>query len=127
MKRYLTEPRAKIAEYLADNSDELFTAAQIARALETNGISRSSVYRNLASMEALGQVVRAAGSSGEILYRFCGAECSRSLHLQCECCGKIVHLDRDETQAIGDIVASEGDFRMDTAKTVIYGRCMQCR
>lgn len=127
MKRYSTEQRLSIEKYLADNHDEYLTAARIAAALESTGVSRSSVYRNLAEMARRGLVDRSIGDSGEVLYRFCGERCSKSIHLMCERCGRLIHLGEGQTVAIEGAVASTSGFRMDAARTVIYGVCEDCR
>jgi Fur family ferric uptake transcriptional regulator len=127
MRSYATEQRSLLSDYLSSRPDVYLTAMEVANALEPKGVSRSSVYRNLLALEGQGQIVRSAGPKGETLYRFCGERCSDHIHLQCERCGRLVHLDEEETRAVAAIVSTRDGFELDATRTVIYGICEDCR
>ena len=129
MRKYATRQRASLVEYLQSHADENLSAGQIAQALASKGISRSAVYRNLSALEEDGLVKRDTKSgSKSVYYRYLGAEaCREHLHLSCSKCGKTYHLDVSTTNRLVDSVAQGSDFAVDSASTVLYGVCGNCR
>ena len=55
---YKTKQREALLDYLAQHADEDLSAQQIAGALAAQDISRSAVYRNLATLEQEGALRR---------------------------------------------------------------------
>ena len=128
MSVYLTKQRKALLEYLAANHDELLSAEQIAEALKDSGISRSAVYRNLATLEADGKL-RRCGKAGDrtVYYQFSDAEeCREKLHISCRECGKTVHVDRDIAEKLEKRIAEDEGFLLDRSETVLYGVCRDC-
>ncbi len=128
MPKYSTKQRKALVDYLLQHPDEPLSAKQIADATQSDGISLSAVYRNIAAMETEG-VLRAYVREGghEVLYRFCGADaCKRSLHLTCSRCGRTTHMDAPATDALVGRVAQDAGFQVDRSATVLYGVCESC-
>ena len=128
MPAYATKQRKKLLSYLASHADEELTADRISRDLSGEGISVSAVYRNLATLEAEGQVQKVT-KSGErrAFYRFSGSEeCKKHIHLYCTGCGKTYHVDVPTTDLVADSIASSAGFEVDRSKTVISGICRSC-
>ena len=125
--KYSTSQRKQLLAFLREHKDETFSAAQITAYME--GVSRSAVYRNLAALEAEGQITRAIKSgSKERLYRYLGArECKDHLHLACSRCGAVMHMDHPATDTLIDSVMRDSGFAVDSAATVLYGVCGRCR
>ena len=129
MRKYATRQRTALLNYLQANADSALSAGQIAQALAPEGISKSAVYRNLSALEAEGRIQRnAKNGSKTIYYRYLGAEaCRNHLHLSCSKCGKTYHMDVSATNQLVDSVAQGTDFAVDSASTVLYGVCSNCR
>lgn len=129
MQKYSTKQREILLKLLSDNADKPMSAADIAAALDGEGISLSAIYRNLSALESEGRVQRlTVGGSKKVYYRFTGAkECERHLHLSCFKCGKTYHMDIPETNSLISEVLSGADFEVDSANTVLYGVCSKCR
>lgn len=129
MPQYSTRQRKALLAYLHAHPDESFSARQIADALESEGVSLSAVYRNLAALEAQGMIRRAAKDGGhEVFYRFTQADaCKQHLHLSCSRCGKTFHMDVPATDTLVEQVAESADFQVDRSSTVLYGVCGDCR
>ncbi len=129
MRKYATRQRSVLEDYLRSHADETLSAGQITQALAPKGISKSAVYRNLAALEAEGQVKRNAKTgSKSVFYRYLGAEsCRDHLHLSCSKCGRTYHMDISATNRLVDSVAKGSDFAVDSANTVLYGVCGSCR
>ena len=128
MKGYTTKQRKTLADYLTSHRDQELTATEIARALRSEGISLSAVYRNLASLEEEGLVQRITRAGDrKIFFRFSGAEeCREHIHLRCRKCGKTFHMDAGTTDLLDEKVAERCGFKMDRAETVINGVCGEC-
>ena len=104
-----TRQRSAILEVLADQ-DEFRTAQQIHEALRDAGASvgLATVYRNLQSMSASGQVDTVSSADGEALYRQCDAA-HHHHHLVCRECGATVEFDAPELEAaLGQIARAHG-------------------
>ena len=132
MKRdmaYKTKQREALLSYLAQHADEDLSAQQIAGALAAQDISRSAVYRNLATLEQEGALRRSTrAGSRETVYQYSGSEaCRACLHLSCTKCGRTFHMNHLSAEdLIRDVDLAEG-FAVDRAETVLYGVCSDCR
>ena len=129
MSKYATKQRKLLLDYLTCHTDEPLTAEQIARDLAPAAISVSAIYRNLAQLEVEGSVRRvSAEGSRKILYRYRDADvCADHLHLACARCGKTYHMDAAASTSLIRAVAREAGFAVDSASTVLYGGCGNCR
>ena len=129
MSRYMTDQRRALLDYLSLHADQALTAAEIARGLAGETISRSAVYRNLAALEQSG-ALRCGSKSGsrERVYQYCAAPaCRGHLHLSCTRCGRITHLSVEaSSRFIRSIEQSDG-FSIDSSETVLQGLCRACR
>ncbi len=129
MAKYMTKQRKLLLEYLSAHTDETLSAGQIAEALSDQGISMSAIYRNLAALEQEGCLKRSTkAGSQEAYYRYTDREvCQGHLHMSCMRCGKTVHLEEDETEALAHYLAKSEGFALNRADTVLYGICADCQ
>jgi Fur family ferric uptake transcriptional regulator len=76
-----------------------------------------------------GQVRRYAtdGVSGAC-YQFMNRQedCHSHLHLKCEGCGELVHLECDALNSLEAHMLNEHAFKLNPMKTVLYGQCDSC-
>ena len=129
MAKYMTKQRKLLLDFLSEHTDETLSAGQIAEALSDKGISASAIYRNLAVLEQEGKVKRSVKpGSQEAYYRYADDEhCRGHLHLNCLHCGKTVHLEETETDALAHRLAKNEGFALDRTDTVLYGICADCQ
>ena len=129
MAKYLTKQRKLLLDFLSEHTDETLSAGQIADALAGKEISTSAIYRNLAALEQEGRLKRSARpGSQEAYYRFTDdEECRGHLHLSCLRCGKTVHVEEAETDALTHQLAKSEGFALDREDTVLYGICADCQ
>ncbi|MBR1721180.1 MAG: transcriptional repressor [Treponema sp.] len=125
---YNTEQRAALLSFLNENSDKTFSAKEIALALKNKNISKSSVYRNLAELEAEKKIKRVSKSgSNESFYQFINnSECRNHIHLSCTKCGKIFHLEKAQTERLVSQVEEAEGFAVSMGETTLYGTCREC-
>ena len=129
MPKYETKQRKELLSFLCDNAHTTLSVKDIAEALQGAGISLSAIYRNLSELENEGKVQKVTVSGDKkVYYRYTGAkECEKHLHLSCSKCGHTFHMDLPATNTLISEVMSESDFAVDSANTVLYGVCKDCR
>ena len=129
MTKYVTRQRKKLLSYLSQHTDTLLSSQQIADDLQTEDVSRSAVYRNMADLEAEGKVRRRyKREAREAYFQYVDAVgCRNYLHLTCRQCGKTLHIDAKLADPfIGAVETLEG-FRIDRSGSVLNGICGACR
>ncbi|MBQ7537615.1 Fur family transcriptional regulator [Treponema sp.] len=125
---YNTEQRTALLSFLTENPDKTFSAKQIAEALAGKNISKSSVYRNIAELESEQKIKRVTKAGcHESFYQFCdNSACKNHIHLSCTKCGKIFHMESEQTERlVSDVEAADG-FEINRAETTLYGLCRDC-
>ena len=125
----MTKQRKLLLAFLSAHADETLPTSRIVEALADEKISASAIYRNLSALELEGKLKRSAKpGSQELYYRYTGAEsCQGHLHLSCLRCGKTVHMEENETDALAQRLAKNEGFTLDRADTVLYGICADCQ
>ncbi len=125
---YNTEQRALLLSFLTENPDKTFSAKEIAQALAGKNISKSSVYRNLSELEAEKKIKRVSkAGTNEAFYQFYdNNSCRQHIHLSCTKCGKIFHLESEQTEKLVNEVESLDGFEINRGETTLYGTCKDC-
>lgn len=130
--QYKTRQYVMMMDYLAALGDEHATIAQVEAHFERQGIpiGKATIYRHLEKLAAQGIVRKYTldGIAGACYqYQPERTGCDAHFHLKCERCGRLVHLDCEETQAFQQHVADTHGFHANYSKTVIYGLCKNCQ
>ena len=134
MKRsadYKTKQRDAILKFIESLEDAHVTAAQIAEHFEKEGVAigRTTIYRHLERLTERGELRKYTtdGVSGACYQSVSdGRDCEIHLHLKCEGCGELKHMECDTFNEIKHHVFSHHDFEVDAYKTVLYGKCGDC-
>lgn len=131
MKKYHTEQRRQLLNFLTEHNGGQYSVEEIAQQLCTDGsISISSIYRNINALAADGIIQRfSKDGSRKFLYQYIGDEdCSEHIHLKCEICGCIFHMDRKTMEAVdASADAAAAGFHINRKKTILYGACRNCK
>ena len=111
------------------HADEQMSIQKIASDLEEQKVSSSAVYRNLFELEKENRVKRCIrDNSREVLYQYIDLpECRSSLHLMCRVCGRMFHLEPEQTNKLVEHVEKAQGFVIDKSETILYGVCKDCR
>jgi len=134
MKRpinYNTKQREAILDYIFSIESAHVTAAQIAAHFKKAAvpIGRTTIYRHLDKLTDTGKLRRyiTDGVSGAC-YQYVGGSdsCDTHLHLKCESCGGLQHLECGALDDLERHVLDEHAFRVNMVKTVFYGKCDEC-
>ena len=129
MKKYETQQRKILLDYLGSHIDENISALSLVEYLSSFKISKSAVYRNLASLEESGQIRRTAKSGERTAYYqyVAGESCQGKIHISCIKCGKTSHISPEFADNIVKNLEKEDDFALDKSETVLYGLCKECK
>ena len=116
---YNTEQRTTLLNFLTENPDKTFSAKEIALAL---------AGKHIAKIESEGKIKRMskAGSNESFYQFFDNSECKNHIHLSCTKCGKIFHLESEQTEKLVSQVEAAGGFEISKSETTLYGICRTC-
>ena len=128
---YKTNNRSKIMEYLIANRDKAVSISEIDDFLKAEKyiVNITTIYRYINKLEEDHQVLKYVDmESGKTTYQLKQDEsnCDEHLHLKCQKCGKVFHLDCDFMEEIKKHVRKDHGFNMECHNSVIYGVCQNC-
>lgn len=128
---YHTKQRKAILSYIASLQGAHVTAAQIIAHFATadTPIGRTTVYRQLEKLRECGSIRKyTLGSTPGACFQYVNQDknCHAHLHLKCEGCGKLLHLQCDMLKDIQRHFFDEHAFQIDALRTVLYGKCENC-
>lgn len=130
-KNYRTRQQDAVIEYFNLNPNKCVTADEIyIYFMNTGGkIGKATVYRCLDKLLESGTVKKFISDNGEgAMYQLIDGEkgCDRHFHLKCTVCGEIIHMDCDFMEEFERHISEHHKFKVDNARTVIYGLCEKC-
>jgi Fur family ferric uptake transcriptional regulator len=128
---YNTQQREQLRGFLASTAGRHFTAAQLAHALREQGtpLAKATIYRQLNRMIATGELRRfTTGSQEPDCYQYVEKtrHCESHLHLRCDSCGELQHVDCSELDGVARHFAAHHRFILNAAGTVFAGICAKC-
>lgn len=119
-----TRQRRALAEALA-GTEEFVSAQELHARMEAGGVrvGLATVYRNLQSMAADGEIDTLRTDEGEALYRWCRTE-EHHHHLVCRACGRTVELEVPRAfEEWSTRVGAEHGFRELAHSFELFGLC----
>lgn len=129
---YKTKQRDLIVDYFKRSTKKHITADDIITYFKNKNIScsKSTVYRaldmlvkeNIISKYMIDEKVQACYS-----YNSCHHDGEAHYHLRCNECDKVFHIDGEEFTKMSNKIKKEFDFDIDISKTVLYGKCKDCK
>ena len=132
MARYQTEQKKILLAYMKAHSDRAFTVEELCAQMKEEHLEsvpgKSTIYRVMPELVEEGRVKRfVKGNSRKFLYQMmCGDHCGQHLHMKCSVCGKLYHMEDEESEALLLQVMQKHHFHVDEGKTVLFGQCETC-
>jgi Fur family ferric uptake transcriptional regulator len=115
------------------HSEQAFTIEELCEKMkEEPDISavpgKSTVYRIMPELVEEGLVKRfIKENSRQFLYQMvCGEHCGRHLHMKCSVCGRLYHMEDQESEELLLQVMQKHHFQIDEGKTMLFGQCEDC-
>ncbi len=129
---YKTRARECIITYLRNHPEQRFTAGDIFEAVNkiSDGINRTTVYRNLDRMCVTGDLLKFKEPNQDSWYYQYSAEhdhCDEHMHARCSVCGRVFHLEMPFAESFGTQVLLEYGLDIDPSQSIIIGKCKNCR
>ncbi len=123
--KYKTKQRDEILHFFEENMGECFSVRDVISCVSAG---EATVFRTVSSLTEQGKLKRYTGARGECAYyQYNACPCEDShIHLKCEDCGRIIHMDCDFMNEIVSHFKLDHSFLIDSARTVIYGKCESC-
>ncbi len=125
--RYVTGKRERVVDFLKNSSDVSFTLEEICDAVLGGGGGRSTVYRLVSELVTDGILRRISdGRTRRFTYQYIGGEgCHHHLHLKCNACGRLIHLNDEFSHELEAKLMSVGGFAVEEG-TMLFGKCREC-
>ena len=131
---YQTEQKKVLFEYLRQHSEQAFTIDELAAAMQADTTlasvpGKSTLYRLMSQLVEEGRVKRfTKGHSRHFLYQMVACpHCTEHLHLRCTVCGKLYHMEDQESAQIVRTILENHHFAVDGADAVLPGCCEECQ
>ena len=131
-KHYQTKQQLAIEEYICSTTDH-FTVADVCAHFREEGKSFGSatVYRALERLIEEGKVKKyIIDEQSAACFEYINPESScvepRCYHLKCRECGRLVHLNCGDIEALVSHIHKRHGFLIDMNRTVFYGICDTC-
>ena len=126
---YVTKQYQAVLQCLENRRTDAFTAAELAEDLRQAGhpVGLATVYRQLEKLETAGVVHRVPTEEGSLYQRCPHPDAVHGCFLlRCGSCGRIVHLDCAQLEALVLHLETAHHFRIDPRQTVLTGQCRDC-
>ena len=133
MRSYETEQRKLLTALFRADPDRFYTVEEVVEILrgdsEDEKCSVSTVYRLIARLCDEGIVHKhARDGSRKFYYQYVrDADCGEHLHLKCDVCGKLFHMDDATSEHVLLEILQKSGFSIDSARAVMPGCCAACR
>ncbi len=126
---YQTKQHQALLECLRQNGTQAVSVGALSQALRQAGcpVGTATIYRHLERLEQAGQIHKISTDEGA-LFQYCPrSETHRDCFLiQCERCGRILHINCSHLVPLYDHLEQEHHFRINPRKTVFTGLCEAC-
>ncbi len=128
---YNTKQKQIIFEFMLENKEKLLTCDEIGDALKNSGtpVGKATLYRFLDALVSSGDARKLSDDNKKsAAYQLLdkGMNCAGHMHLKCTQCGELQHLGCEFMHSVGEHIFNHHNFKIDNAKTVIYGICNKC-
>ena len=129
--RYNTTGRRKLVAFFEAHADRQYSVEEIYAAMTADGeiVGKSSLYRLLEALQSEGVLRKfRENEQSAAAFQYVGsdADCGQHLHLKCDVCGRLIHLECSMSRELVAHILMEHGFRIDSKRSVIWGRCQQC-
>jgi len=129
---YKTKQQDLLFSYLREMQGKHFTAEEVRAHFEAKKltIGIATIYRQLEKLVAEGKIQKYfIDEHSAACFEYAGESCNKNeqhFHLKCELCGRLIHLECDELEKLGEHVKTEHGFVINPLRTVFYGVCKDC-
>lgn len=128
---YNTKQKNIILSCLAANSEKFLSAKEVFALCEQNEtpVGLATIYRQLEGLaeQNMAKRIISADNSGARFQYIDQGEHKDSFFLKCDCCGKMTNADCGLLAEVSDHMSAKHGFQINTNRSVLYGRCKECK
>lgn len=133
MATYNTQQKQDLIYFLKKYADQAFTIDDIAEKMKADpsfisAPGKSTIYRLMPRLVE-DNIVKcfAKGRGSKATYQIIGGEhCHHHMHLKCTGCGRLLHMDDEESCKLMAHIKAMSHFDIDLSQTLLFGRCEGC-
>lgn len=131
MAEYQTEQKKLLLQFLREHKDRAFSMDELVRDMKCCGAhapGKSTVYRLMLHLLEEKRVRRFVeeGGRGFVYQLVADDHCHEHLHLRCNRCGRLLHLDEGLSRELLELVHRTASFSVNNDDTVLFGVCADC-
>lgn len=129
-RSYQTEQKRQLLHFLHENKTKQYTIDEMISHMDSENMpGKSTIYRLMKQLVEEGKVKRCnKNNSRQFVYQLLDGECcSMHFHLQCENCGKLFHLQEEETRQVQYFLHLKKNFDIDIGRSLFLGICENCK
>ncbi len=129
MAEYKTRQKELLLQYLASQRDRPLSVEEIFDGVSdlSDAPGKSTVYRLINRLCDEGEVKRFEEGK-RFYYQLAGGEaCHHHLHLKCTNCGRLLHMDHEQSEKLIEAIYGEQGFTVSETETTLFGECGECR
>jgi Fur family ferric uptake transcriptional regulator len=126
--------KRRLTEFMTKNYEKSFSVEELVVEMEREyskefAPGKSTIYRLIQKMTEEGLVKRLVGEHDrKFTYQIAAGEhCAYHLHMKCTDCGRLLHMDDDESSKIMKEIFKTNNFKIDERQTVLVGKCRDCK
>jgi len=133
MSGYKTEQKKILLDFMLNNRETPLTIEELIALMQSSDSNscvpgRSTIYRLMNKLVEDGTVKRfVQGNSRHFYYQIVSSEhCHHHIHMKCTSCGKLYHMDDEDSKQLLGAVLKNTHFKVNQEETTLYGTCDTC-
>ena len=125
---YKTKQKNFIYDLLKKCENQGLTVTEIKRYCDDNGyqIGLSTIYRIVNNLCDENKLLKILRENKEAEYQLLKDNCNNHIHIKCEKCGELVHLDDNSTKKIIKNLDTNYHIKLSLAGSTLMGICSDC-
>ncbi len=132
MACYKTVQKRIVSDFFEKHCEKAFSVEELShelgRRFGADAPGKSTVYRIVQKMVEEGTLKRLVkGNSRSFVYQIAAGEhCAMHLHMKCIECGRLLHMDDEQSHGLLRKILEENGFCVNEQQTVLLGKCIDC-
>ena len=124
---YNTEKRNELLVFFKKSGGQALSVDEICKQILPDNQGKSTIYRIISKLVDEGILRRISdGKTRRVTYQYIyTGGCSEHLHLKCNDCGQLIHLDDMTSHILESRIFKAERFSVDDG-ALLYGRCEAC-
>ena len=125
---YKTKQKSFIYDLLKQHKNQALSAIEIKKYCDDNNqnIGLSTIYRIVNNLCDENKLLKILRENKEAEYQLLHKDCNNHIHIKCEQCGEIVHLDDKSTKKIIKNLDENYHIKLSLVASTLMGLCNNC-